>query len=123
MSDWRQTLKAARFELNYSPDALILDVRTPREYSEWHLDNAVYVPISTPVTPEMRRHINIFIANLLRYSRRRSRPILVYCKRGIRAAAMEEALLNAGFLNVINLGGIDTMPLIHLKQRGITTIN
>jgi phage shock protein E len=115
----QQTLKNAQFEAQYSPDTLILDVRTPMEYQGWHLDGAVNVPTSSPVNRDEREGLNIFIANLLRFSRRRGRPIVVYCRRGVRAAAMENALMNAGFHNVINLGGIDTMPLRMLRQRGI----
>ena len=116
---WQRNLQAAQFDVRYSPDVLILDVRTPEEYWDWHLDGAVNVPITVP---PKREKLNIFIANLLRFSRRRSRPIIVYCKRGIRAGAMKNALENAGFHNVINLGGIETMPLIKMRQRGITKL-
>ena len=116
---WQQALKNAQFEVRYSPDALILDVRTPAEYQGWHLDGAVNVPITVPPN---RVALNTFIANLLRFSRRRERPIIVYCRRGVRSTAMEEALLNAGFHNVINLGGIETMPLVSMRQRGITKL-
>lgn len=119
MASWQQTLQNAQFETRYSPDTLILDVRTPEEYRMWHLDGSVNVPIGVP--PD-RRRMNIFIANLLRFSRRRGRPIIVYCRRGIRAGAMKEALENAGFHNVINLGGIETMPLAVMRQKGITKL-
>jgi hypothetical protein len=35
---------------------------------------------------------------------------------------MKEALENAGFHNVINLGGIETMPLAVMRQKGITKL-
>lgn len=114
--DPMQLLKSAQFEARYSPDLLILDVRTPQEYMQWHLDGAVNVPVTVP---PKREALNIFIAQLLRFSRRRSRPIVVYCRRGVRAQAMKDALLNAGFHNVINLGGIETAPLMWMRQRGM----
>lgn len=116
---WQKALKQARFELTYSPDALILDVRTPQEYAEWHLRGATLVP--TDVPPDYTL-MYAFARRLLNVSRRRERPIIVYCKRGIRAAAMIDVLRNAGFYNVINLGGVETMPLMELRRRGINSL-
>lgn len=117
--DPMQLLKSAQFEARYSPDLLILDVRTPQEYMDWHLDGAVNVPVSVP---PKREAINVFVAQLLRFSRRRDRPIVIYCRRGIRSSAMEDALRNGGFHNIINLGGIETAPLLWMRQKGMTKL-
>jgi phage shock protein E len=101
---------------------MILDVRTPQEYADWHLDGAINVPISAPVTPEGRHTMNVFIARLNRFSRRRSRPFVIYCKLGIRSTVMEDMLLQAGFYNLINLGGVQTMPLIKMRQQNQTKL-
>lgn len=116
---WQKALKQARFELTYSPDALILDVRTPEEYAEWHLRGATLVPTSFPPDYAMMYG---FARRLLNVSRRRERPIIVYCRRGIRADAMIDVLRNVGFYNVINLGGVETMPLMELRRRGIDNL-
>jgi len=39
-------------------------------------------------------------------------PIIVYCKKGIRATGAERILTSAGFENVLMLGGTTIKPLL-----------
>jgi rhodanese-related sulfurtransferase len=72
--------------------ALLLDVRTPQEYAEVHLDGARNIPLAElPST----------LATLPR-----DKPIVVYCAVGARATRAAALLGKAGF-DARNLGGID----------------
>jgi rhodanese-related sulfurtransferase len=113
-----ERIQEACFALRYSEDALLLDVRSPQEFAQFHLDGAINVETTTPpITAAMRERLNWFIARLLRFSRRRDRPIVVYCAKGVRSTVMEDALISAGFYNVINLGGLQTNPVLRQMAR------
>ena len=73
--------------------ALILDVRTPEEFSRGHVPGAVNVPHSE-VT-----------GRLAELGEDRSRPVVVYCESGKRAGMAEGELLAAGFTDVQHLEG------------------
>lgn len=77
--------------------ALVLDVRTPTEFAEGHLDAAVLVPVQ-----EVTRRI----AEIEQMTDGdKSQPIVVYCASGGRAGQAKELLLEAGFTSVTNAGG------------------
>ena len=71
--------------------ALLLDVRTPQEFSREHIDGAVNVPLS---------ELDGAIGEM-----KKSRPIVVYCQSGTRSERAYSALSAAGF-TVYNLGAI-----------------
>lgn len=71
---------------------LVLDVRTPAEYSVSHLPGAERIDPDAPIP-----------ARLLALPR--STPIVTYCAVGYRSAAAAERLRQAGFTRVWNLSG------------------
>lgn len=73
--------------------ALLLDVRTPGEFSAGHLPDARNVPVA-----ELGRRLDELGT--------RDRPIVVYCRSGARSAVAKSVLLRAGFEKVANLGGM-----------------
>ena len=73
--------------------ALVVDVRSPGEYSSGHYANATNIPVS---------EIESRTAEL----GDKNRAIVVYCAAGVRAAKAKAALLKAGFTDVTNAGGI-----------------
>jgi rhodanese-related sulfurtransferase len=74
-------------------ELVVLDVRTPAEYSKKHLRNAKLVPVS-----ELTARLN----QLSKLD-----TILVYCRLGIRSARASGILVRNGFPNINNmLGGI-----------------
>ena len=84
----------------YSPDqgknGTVLDVRTPEEFQEGHLDRAV--------------NINWYDADFAKQiqSLDKEGPIYVYCKLGGRSAKASKVLDSLGFKNVVDLtGGYD----------------
>lgn len=72
--------------------ALLLDVRTPEEFRERHLDGAVNIPV---------QHLDARMREL----GAKDRPIVVYCRSGARSAAAA-ALMKAAGYQVLDIGGI-----------------
>ena len=81
------------------PGSLVVDVRTPREFSRWHYPGALNIPVS-----EIERHA-VKLGD-------KDRPIIVYCRSGNRSTTAKRILQNAGFTQVLNGGGLrDMKPL------------
>jgi rhodanese-related sulfurtransferase len=76
-------------------DYIILDVRTPEEYAEKHIPNAINVPNETIGSEE--------IAELPR----KDQMILVYCRSGNRSKQAAEKMVALGYSNVYEFGGIN----------------
>ena len=72
---------------------VILDVRTPQEYADGHLMNAINLDLnSADFTGEVGR-LN------------KSLTYLVYCRSGNRSAAAAKIMLELGFKSVYNMTG------------------
>ena len=74
---------------------IILDVRTTEEYSEKHIPGAINIPnetIGTEDIPELPD---------------KEQLILVYCRRGNRSKQASEKLVNLGYTNIVEFGGIN----------------
>jgi len=69
--------------------ALLLDVRSPDEFSDGHIEGAVNIPVD---------QVGSRLSSLPR-----DKPIVVYCAMGSRSAAAATRLAAAGF-DVKNLG-------------------
>lgn len=78
--------------------ALLLDVRTQEEWDEGHIEGAVLIPIDE--LPDRMGEIEGAAAG------DKSKPIVVYCRSGGRAGRAKQSLLDAGYENVTNLGGV-----------------
>ncbi len=79
-------------------NAVLIDVRTPEEYAEGHLDNAI--------------NINWYDENFMNELKtiEKEKTIYVYCKKGGRSASAAEMLNSSGYTNVIDLlGGYDAL--------------
>ncbi|MFO0688419.1 MAG: rhodanese-like domain-containing protein [Myxococcota bacterium] len=74
-------------------ESLILDVRTPEEYAEGHVPNAINIP-----------HDQLE-AHLAELEGRKNGPVVVYCKSGRRAGLAAETLAKAGFTQLLHLTG------------------
>lgn len=76
-------------------DYLILDVRTPEEYEEAHIPEAVNVPNETIGTEEIPELPN------------KEQLIFVYCRSGNRSKQASQKLADLGYTNIIEFGGIN----------------
>lgn len=79
--------------LGTDDEPVILDVRSPEEYSAGHIPGAINVPF------------DVIGANLDSLDAFRDREIVVYCRSGRRAGIAEEALAEAGFTQLRDLEG------------------
>lgn len=74
-------------------DAVVLDVREDKEYAEGHISNALHIPVGV---------IDKRLQELEPY---KSKPIIVYCRSGDRAARASTILRKQGFESVYKLNG------------------
>ena len=95
-------------------DITILDVRTPEEFAQNHLQDAINLNV----------HASNFNDEIDKLDK--SNPILVYCKSGARSSKAAEILVNNGFSEVYNLEGgilqweLKDLPLA-LEKKDIKT--
>ena len=81
--------------------AVVLDVRTPEEFGDGHLPTATNLPVDD--LPQHLGDVDKLAAG------DKSKPIVVYCHAGSRAAKAKRALEAAGYTNVTNGGGLDDL--------------
>lgn len=72
--------------------ALIIDVRTPAEFSERHLPKAINLPVDQIETTVLARVTD------------RNQPILLHCRAGRRSAIATKKLTALGYQNAFDLG-------------------
>jgi rhodanese-related sulfurtransferase len=84
---------AERLSSNRPPLAppLVIDVRTPREHEQKHIDGSVSVPLN-----RLADHLQ---------SLPRDRPLLLYCAGGYRSSLAASLLQRAGFGSVAEIAG------------------
>jgi len=75
---------------------ILIDVRTPQEFSQGHIPTAVNIQVDSigadlPDVPK-------------------DQLIIVYCRSGNRSAQAARILENAGFTEVVDFGGINRWP-------------
>ena len=73
--------------------ALLVDVRTPGEFANGHLEGAVNAPLG-----ELDLHLGKLGG--------RERPLVLYCASGMRSMNARKMLQAKGFTQVFNLGGM-----------------
>lgn len=79
-------------------EVIVLDVRTKEEYEESHIPNAVLIPNETIADKELEQLPD------------KEAVILVYCRSGRRSAQAAEKLLQLGYQNIYDFGGIIDWP-------------
>lgn len=78
--------------------AVVIDVRTAEEYANEHLSRAINIPVQELL--DRIAEIETLVAG------DRTRPIVVYCAAGSRAAKAKAQLEAAGYFHVVNGGGL-----------------
>lgn len=74
---------------------LILDVRSPEEYSEGHVPSAINIPHT-----EVKQQVS-----LIKQAAKDGKQIVVYCRSGRRAGYAEEVLQASGIQSLLHLEG------------------
>lgn len=78
--------------------ALLLDVRTAEEFDAKHIKGAKRIGVD---------EVAARADEIAEMAGGKDKPIVVYCGSGRRASRAQEALEDAGFSAVTNLGGVD----------------
>jgi rhodanese-related sulfurtransferase len=89
-----QNISPVAYNQDYSPNNqhLLIDVRTPGEYAAGHIAGSVNIPVE-----ELAGRLDEVPQGT---------PIVVYCRSGNRSATASRILVDAGYSNVYDLGGI-----------------
>lgn len=80
-------------KLKATTNPQLLDVRTPAEFSDDHIDNAVNINWNG----------DDFVTKANQYDK--SKPVFVYCKLGGRSSQAANKLAQMGFIEIYNLDG------------------
>ena len=89
-----EAVKMMEKEANY----VLLDVRTEQEFAAGHIPNAILAPNETigmqeiPLLPD------------------KDQLIMVYCRSGNRSKQASSKLIQLGYTNIIEIGGINSWP-------------
>jgi rhodanese-related sulfurtransferase len=92
LSRVKQVSPAEATRLLNHENAIMIDMRTDKDYRDGHIANALNVPTGNADIP----------ATLNKY---RERAVVVYCQRGNRSIAFCNKLSKQGFASVYNLKG------------------
>lgn len=91
------------FEAEVSSGVPLIDVRTPEEFSESHIQGALSLPLDTikaGTLPDAQKGEKIY----------------VYCRSGNRSAEAKQLLVQAGYTNIVDLGGINEVVALGGKK-------
>ena len=87
-----------------NPNAVVIDVRTLDEWNGAHLETAVRIDW---------QNIRQGVSSM---GLKKDQPIFLYCQTGNRAGKAEKMLLDQGYTNVYNMGGLqDAMRLTGVR--------
>ncbi|NNE30887.1 MAG: rhodanese-like domain-containing protein [Winogradskyella sp.] len=90
--------KQRRVEDYLKNDAIILDVRSQREWDAGHIDNSVHIPLN-----ELNERVDEI--------KKLNKPIIACCASGVRSAKA------AKFLNLKNIDAINGGGWVSLKHK------
>lgn len=90
--------ETAKEIMDTEDDYVILDARTQAEYDEGHIPGAILIPHDTVATAAEDALPD------------KDQLILVYCRSGNRSKQVSQALVDLGYTNVVEFGGINSWP-------------
>jgi rhodanese-related sulfurtransferase len=97
------TPEEAKKRLDSEKDIILLDVRTKEEYDTGHIKESMLIPVDS-LKQEAEGKL-----------KDKEAPIFVYCRSGNRSTAAAKILVELGYKNVYNLGGINKWPYVVVK--------
>ena len=92
------TPQQAKEIMDTEQDYIIIDARTEEEFAEGHIENAILIP-----EYEIKERAEKELPD-------KDALILVYCRSGRRSKIASEELVNLGYTNVKEFGGIIDWP-------------
>ncbi len=91
-------VQEAKKIMDETTDYVLLDVRTEQEYAEGHIEGAVLIPYD---------QIAQKAATVLS---QKDQLILIYCRSGRRSKIAAQSLVDMGYTNIVEFGGINDWP-------------
>ena len=98
-NNYQQITQENAKEMMDTQEVLILDVREQHEYDSGHITGAVLLPVGT-ITKDTAADV---IDDL-------DTVVLVYCRSGNRSKTASQTLVDLGYTNIYEFGGINTWP-------------
>ena len=98
-NSYQQITQEAAKEMMDTQEVLILDVREQHEYDSCHIPGAVLLPVGT-ITKDTASAVIDELDTV----------VLVYCRSGNRSKTASQALVELGYTNIYEFGGINTWP-------------
>lgn len=92
-----QELTSAQAKDKMNEDVVLLDVRTTEEFASGHIEKAINIPVEN--ITEIKSQVSDENA-----------VILVYCRSGNRSAKASTQLVEMGYTEVYDFGGIQDWP-------------
>ena len=77
-----------------TPGSLLIDVRSPQEYSDGHLAGSINLPLQS-------------LKSVEEAAPDKSTPLFIYCLSGGRSKKAARALGTLGYTNVTSIGGVN----------------
>nr|WP_244952154.1 rhodanese-like domain-containing protein [Shewanella insulae] len=77
--------------------AMVVDVRTPEEFAEGHLENAINIPFE------------IIAEEFTKQGIAKDQSVVLYCRSGRRSGIAQESLVKLGYSNTYNGGGYQSL--------------
>jgi rhodanese-related sulfurtransferase len=94
----------AKENLDEDSEIVLLDVRTPGEYESGHIEDAVLLPLD-----QLNEKASEVIPD-------QEKTYYVYCRSGNRSATAAQLLVDMGYENIYDLGGIIDWPYDTVKE-------
>ncbi len=88
-----------------NPDFIIIDVRTPEEFAEGHVEDAIIIDF---YSESFRSEVNALDKN---------KTYLIYCRSGGRSGKALKIMVELGFTEVYNMAG----GIVDWKAEGLPT--
>lgn len=99
-------VKTRQIKKLHKKEVLVIDVRTPEEYREGHLEGALLIDVKDETFKEKIAELD------------KTRNYYVYCRSGKRSTHAQDLMLAMGFENVCNVEG----GILKMKEDGIPLV-
>lgn len=90
--------ETAKAVFDTQSDIIIIDVRTPDEFNSGHIANSINIPLDIIEKTVLDNYPN------------KAEKIYLYCRSGNRSSQAAKLLVNKGYTNVYDFGGINNWP-------------
>lgn len=95
----QKKIEVAKAKEMIGAGAIVIDVRTPEEFTAGHVDKATNLPVQS---------LEVSAVDKLTGGDH-DKPVVVYCAAGARADKAQAQLEAAGYTHVVNGGGYDDL--------------